>query len=75
MDDAHNAKRERIKNLLIAATGLGLSAAAQQAVAQAPGPTAKPPAVTAPAQPTTAPPPLVAAPVPPTPRPAASKAR
>ncbi len=78
MDDAHNAKRDRIRNMLIAATGLGLSVAAQQAAAQAPRPTASPPVVTAPAQPTTAPPTVVSSPATapaPSPRPAASKAR
>ncbi len=47
------SKRELIKNVLLAATGAGLSAAMlQQAVAQTPGPTASPPVVNAPVGPT-----------------------
>ena len=82
MNEAHDVKRDRIRKLLIAATGLGLSAAMQHAAAQTTRPTAGPPVAppaqpttAPPAQPTTAPPTVVSTPVTPAPRPPASKAR
>ena len=75
MNDAHTAKRERIRKLLIAATSLGLSAAVHHAAAQTSRPTASPPEVIPPSQPTSAPPKVVNAPAAPAPRPAASQPR
>lgn len=43
MNDEHLSKRELVKNLLLAATGVGLSAAVLQRAAAQPKPTAGPP--------------------------------
>lgn len=63
MNEDALAKRELIRNVMLAATSAGLSMAlAQQAMAQAPGPTAGPPTVIYPSGPTTQPPAVVPAP-------------